>query len=154
MDLIIISVFILGYFLITVEHYIKIDKLIPALAMMAVMWAIVALNHLPVFDINTELLELVPTHIDEAMLHHLGKTAEILVFLLGAMTIVEIIDFFRGFLGIKRLVTTRSKVSLLWIFGFLAFFLSAIIDNLTATIVLITLLQKIVQERNLKSIYG
>ena len=60
MDLIIISVFILGYFLITVEHYIKIDKLIPALAMMAVMWAIVALNHLPVFDINTELLELVP----------------------------------------------------------------------------------------------
>jgi len=154
MDLIIISVFILGYFLITVEHYIKIDKLIPALAMMAVMWAIVALNHLPVFDINTELLELVPTHIDEAMLHHLGKTAEILVFLLGAMTIVEIIDFFRGFLGIKRLVTTRSKVSLLWIFGFLAFFLSAIIDNLTATIVLITLLQKIVQERNLKLWYS
>ena len=79
MDLIIISVFILGYFLIA-WHYIKIDKLIPALAMMAVMWAIVALNHLPVFDINTELLELVPTHIDEAMLHHLGKTAEILVF--------------------------------------------------------------------------
>tara|TARA_B100000575_G_C23131198_1_gene656175 strand:+ start:139 stop:1467 length:1329 start_codon:yes stop_codon:yes gene_type:complete len=154
MDLIIISVFVLGYFLITVEHYIKIDKLIPALAMMAVMWAIVALNHLPVFDINTELLELVPTHIDEAMLHHLGKTAEILVFLLGAMTIVEIIDFFRGFLGIKRLVTTRSKVSLLWIFGFLAFFLSAIIDNLTATIVLITLLQKIVQERNLKLWYS
>ncbi len=154
MDLIIISVFILGYFLITVEHYIKIDKLIPALAMMAVMWAIVALNHLPVFDINAELLELVPTHIDEAMLHHLGKTAEILVFLLGAMTIVEIIDFFRGFLGIKRLVTTRSKVSLLWIFGFLAFFLSAIIDNLTATIVLITLLQKIVQERNLKLWYS
>ena len=129
MDLVLISVFIIGYFLITVEHYIKIDKLIPALAMMAIMWAIVALNHLPVFDINTQLLELVPTHTDEAMLHHLGKTAEILIFLLGAMTIVEIIDFFRGFLGIKRLVTTRSKVSLLWIFGFLAFFLSAIIDN-------------------------
>ena len=154
MDLVLISVFVIGYFLITVEHYIKIDKLIPALAMMAIMWAIVALNHLPVFDINPQLLELVPTHIDEAMLHHLGKTAEILIFLLGAMTIVEIIDFFRGFLGIKRLVTTRSKVSLLWIFGFLAFFLSAIIDNLTATIVLITLLQKIVQERNLKLWYS
>ncbi len=154
MDLVLISVFVIGYFLITVEHYIKIDKLIPALAMMAIMWAIVALNHLPVFDINPQLLELVPTHIDEAMLHHLGKTAEILIFLLGAMTIVEIIDFFRGFLGIKRLVTTRSKVSLLWIFGFLAFFLSAIIDNLTATIVLITLLQKIVQDRNLKLWYS
>ena len=154
MELIIISIFILGYILITVEHYIKIDKLIPALAMMAIMWAVVSLGHLPVFDINTELLQLVPTHIDEALLHHLGKTAEILVFLLGAMTIVEIIDFFRGFLGIKRLVKTRSKVKLLWIFGFLAFFLSAIIDNLTATIVLITLLQKIVEDRKLKLWYS
>mgnify|MGYP001385878825 FL=1 len=154
MELIIISIFILGYLLITVEHYIKIDKLIPALAMMAIMWAVVSLGHLPVFDINTELLQLVPTHIDEALLHHLGKTAEILVFLLGAMTIVEIIDFFRGFLGIKRLVKTRSKVKLLWIFGFLAFFLSAIIDNLTATIVLITLLQKIVEDRKLKLWYS
>ncbi|MFL2639269.1 MAG: sodium:proton antiporter NhaD [Flavobacteriaceae bacterium] len=154
MELIIISIFILGYILITVEHYIKIDKLIPALAMMAIMWAVVSLGHLPVFDINTELLQLVPTHIDEALLHHLGKTAEILVFLLGAMTIVEIIDFFRGFLGIKRLVKTRSKVKLLWIFGFLAFFLSAIIDNLTATIVLITLLQKIVEDKKLKLWYS
>ena len=70
------------------------------------------------------------------------------------MTIVEIIDFFRGFLGIKRLVKTRSKVKLLWIFGFLAFFLSAIIDNLTATIVLITLLQKIVEDKKLKLWYS
>ena len=154
MEIAIISIFVLGYLLITVEHYIKIDKLIPALAMMAIMWAVVSLGHLPVFDINTELLQLVPTHIDEALLHHLGKTAEILVFLLGAMTIVEIIDFFRGFLGIKRLVKTRSKVKLLWIFGFLAFFLSAIIDNLTATIVLITLLQKIVEDKKLKLWYS
>ena len=70
------------------------------------------------------------------------------------MTIVEIIDFFRGFLGIKRLVKTRSKTKILWIFGSLAFVLSAIIDNLTATIVLITLLQKIVKERNLKLWYS
>ena len=154
METIIISIFVLGYLAITLEHSLKIDKLIPALAMMAIMWAIVALNHLPVFDINTQLLELVPTHIDEAMLHHLGKTAEILIFLLGAMTIVEIIDFFRGFLGIKRLVTTRSKVSLLWIFGFLAFFLSAIIDNLTATIVLISILQKVVSDQKLRIWYA
>ena len=87
-------------------------------------------------------------------MHHLGLTAEILIFLLGAMTIVEIIDFFRGFLGIKRLVKTRSKTKILWIFGFLAFVLSAIIDNLTATIVLITLLQKIVKDRNLKLWYS
>ena len=154
MEAVIISVFITGYFLITVEHSIKIDKLIPALAMMGIMWAIIALNHMEVFDINTVTRELDPTHIDEILLHHLGLTAEILIFLLGAMTIVEIIDFFRGFLGIKRLVKTRSKTKILWIFGFLAFVLSAIIDNLTATIVLITLLQKIVKERNLKLWYS
>ena len=154
MEAVIITVFITGYFLITVEHSIKIDKLIPALAMMGIMWAIIALNHMEVFDINTVTRELDPTHIDEILLHHLGLTAEILIFLLGAMTIVEIIDFFRGFLGIKRLVKTRSKTKILWIFGFLAFVLSAIIDNLTATIVLITLLQKIVKERNLKLWYS
>ena len=154
MEVVIISVFIIGYFLITVEHSIKIDKLIPALAMMAIMWAIISLNHMEVFDINTVTRELEPTHIKEILLHHLGLTAEILIFLLGAMTIVEIIDFFRGFLGIKRLVKTRSKTKILWIFGSLAFVLSAIIDNLTATIVLITLLQKIVKERNLKLWYS
>ncbi len=154
MELVIISVFVLGYFLITIEHSIKIDKLIPALAMMAIMWAIIALNHLQVFHINLDLLQLEEAHLEETLLHHLGKTAEILIFLLGAMTIVEIIDFFRGFLGIKRLVKTRSKVKILWIFGFLAFVLSAIIDNLTATIVLITLLQKIVEDKNLKLWYS
>ena len=154
MELIIIAIFILGYFLITIEHSIKIDKLIPALAMMAIMWAIIALNQMEVFDINTVTRELEPTYIKKILLHHLGLTAEILIFLLGAMTIVEIIDFFRGFLGIKRLVKTRSKTKILWIFGSLAFVLSAIIDNLTATIVLITLLQKIVKERNLKLWYS
>jgi len=154
MEIIIISVFVLGYFLITIEHSIKIDKLIPALAMMGIMWAIIALNHMEVFDINTVTRELEPTYIKKILLHHLGLTAEILIFLLGAMTIVEIIDFFRGFLGIKRLVKTRSKTKILWIFGSLAFVLSAIIDNLTATIVLITLLQKIVKERNLKLWYS
>ena len=128
MEAVIISVFIIGYFLITVEHSIKIDKLIPALAMMAIMWAIISLNQMEVFDINTVTRELEPTHIKEILLHHLGLTAEILIFLLGAMTIVEIIDFFRGFLGIKRLVKTRSKTKILWIFGSLAFVLSAIID--------------------------
>ena len=154
MEIILISIFVIGYLLITIEHSIKIDKLIPALAMMGIMWAIIALNHMEVFDINTVTRELDPTHIDEILLHHLGLTAEILIFLLGAMTIVEIIDFFRGFLGIKRLVKTRSKTKILWIFGFLAFVLSAIIDNLTATIVLITLLQKIVKDRNLKLWYS
>ncbi len=154
MEVLIISVFILGYVLITLEHSIKLDKLIPALGMMGILWAIIALNHMEVFDINLELLKLEPTHIEEVLLHHLGKTAEILVFLLGAMTIVEIIDYFDGFAGIKQVIKTRSKVRILWIFGFLAFILSAIIDNLTATIVLITLLQKLVKDRSLKLWYS
>ena len=148
MESIVVIIFILGYLLITLEHNLKIDKLIPALAMMAFLWAIISLWHLPVFDVNTNLRQLEPTHIDEALLHHLGKTAEIIIFLLGAMTIVEIIDYFNGFFTIKTFIKTKSKKKLLWIFAFLAFVLSAIIDNLTATIVLITILQKIVHDRN------
>ncbi|MEM9141356.1 MAG: sodium:proton antiporter NhaD [Bacteroidota bacterium] len=147
METIIIIVFLLGYLAITLEHNLKIDKLIPALAMMAILWAVIALAHLPVFEVNAELKELEPSHLDEMLLHHLGKTAEILVFLLGAMTIVEIIDYFDGFATIKGYIKTRSKRRLLWLFSILAFILSAIIDNLTATIVLITILQKVIRDR-------
>ena len=150
METIIIIVFILGYLAITLEHNLHIDKLIPALAMMAILWAMIALGHLDVFDIDAVNKQLLPTHIEEALLHHLGKTAEILVFLLGAMTIVEIIDYFNGFATIKQFIRTRNKVSLLWIFACLAFVLSAIIDNLTATIVLVTILQKVIHEKTLR----
>lgn len=160
METIIVVIFILGYLAIALEHNLKIDKLIPALAMMAVLWALVA------FGIDTfpnwfdsaghKLIEgfanfsLLERHqlLEETLLHHLGKTAEILFFLLGAMTIVEIIDYFDGFSTIKDFVKTKSKKKLLWIFAFLAFILSSIIDNLTATIVLITILQKIIQDKN------
>src|SRR5690606_32769430 len=87
---------------------------------------------------------------DDILLHHLGKTAEILVFLLGAMTIVEIIDYSDGFATIKGVIKTRSKRKLLWLFAILGFALSAIIDNLTATIVLVTILQKVIKEREVK----
>ena len=148
MEIILVSIFALGYLAITLEHTLKIDKLIPALAMMAILWAIIALGHMPVYEVDTTLKQLVPTHIDEILLHHLGKTAEIIIFLLGAMTIVEIIDYFNGFSTIKSFIKTKSKRSLLWIFAFLAFILSAIIDNLTATIVLITILQKVIIDRD------
>lgn len=147
METIIIIVFLVGYLAITLEHNLKIDKLIPALAMMAILWAIIALTHMPVFEVNAELKELEPSHLDEMLLHHLGKTAEILVFLLGAMTIVEIIDYFDGFATIKGYIKTTSKRKLLWLFSILAFILSAIIDNLTATIVLVTILQKVIKDR-------
>ncbi len=151
---IILILFIGGYLAITLEHTLKIDKLIPALAMMALLWAIIALGHLDVFNVNAELKELEPTHLEEILLHHLGKTAEILVFLIGAMTIVEIIDYFDGFATIKGFIRTKSKVSLLWIFSILGFILSAIIDNLTATIVLITILQKVINDRDTRLWYA
>ena len=147
METLVIAIFILGYLAITLEHNLKIDKLIPALGMMAVSWAVISLGHLPVFEVNTELLELEESHLEEILLHHLGKTSEILIFLIGAMTIVEIIDYFNGFSTIKDFVRTNSRVRLLWIFSILAFILSAIIDNLTATIVLITILRKIIKTR-------
>jgi len=160
MELLVIIIFVVGYLGITLEHNIKLDKLIPALAMMAICWAIVALgidsfsnwfdsaNHV-LIDGFSQLSHQDKMHLaEETLLHHLGKTAEILVFLLGAMTIVEIIDYFNGFSTIKGYVKTNSKKKILWIFSILAFILSAIIDNLTATIVLISILQKIVKKRD------
>ncbi|CAL2103416.1 Na+/H+ antiporter NhaD type [Tenacibaculum sp. 190130A14a] len=159
MESAIILIFVLGYLGITLEHNLKIDKLIPALVMMALCWAMVALgvdSFSNWFDSGKHaLVEGFPglAHEDkmhlmeETLLHHLGKTAEILVFLLGAMTIVEIIDYFDGFSTIKGYVKTKSKKKILWLFSILAFILSAIIDNLTATIVLISILQKIVKKR-------
>ena len=150
MEALLIIIFVLGYLAIALEHNLKIDKLIPALGMMAFLWAIIAVAHLDVFEVNTNTKSLEPHHLEGILLHHLGKTAEILVFLLGAMTIVEIIDYFDGFSTIKSFVKTKSKVKLLWLFTTLAFILSAIIDNLTATIVLITILQKIVKEKEVR----
>ncbi|WP_298759086.1 sodium:proton antiporter NhaD [uncultured Psychroserpens sp.] len=166
MESIIIIVFVLGYLAITVEHSIKIDKLIPALVMMAISWALISLgidsfsqwfdssSHGLVDGFDTLGHEDKMHWMEETLLHHLGKTAEILVFLLGAMTIVEIIDYFDGFSTIKGFIKTKSKKRILWIFGFLAFFLSAIIDNLTATIVLISILQKLISDRSVRIWYA
>ena len=153
-EIIIITVFVLGYLAIAFEHSLKIDKLIPALIMMAVMWGIISYFDLTVFEIDTKNKELMPYKLKSVLNYFLGHTAEILVFLIGAMTIVETVDFFNGFATIKRLIKTKNKVKILWIICFLAFILSAIIDNLTATIVLITILQKLVTDKNLKLWYA
>ncbi|MBL6681051.1 MAG: sodium:proton antiporter NhaD [Flavobacteriaceae bacterium] len=154
METIILVVFVLGYLAIAFEHTLKLDKLIPALIMMAVMWGLISYFDLNVFEIDTKNKELIPEKLKYVLNYFLGHTAEILVFLIGAMTIVETIDFFNGFATIKRLIKTKSKVKILWIICSLAFVLSAIIDNLTATIVLITILQKLVTDKNLKLWYA
>ncbi|MBM3160243.1 MAG: sodium:proton antiporter NhaD [Bacteroidetes bacterium] len=166
MTLLIFTVFVLGYIAITMEHTLKMDKLIPALLMMVACWTLLILgvDNLEIWldpakgvilgsDGEYTVPKLTGDHehrvemINEALLHHFGKTAEILIFLMGAMAIVEMIDFFDGFSSIKGMIKTRSKAKLLWIVSFLAFFLSAIIDNLTATIVLITILRKIISNQ-------
>ena len=160
METLIILIFVVGYLAIALEHNLKLDKLIPALAMMAILWALVAFGietfpnwfnsgaHKLIEGFSSFSLEEKHHLLEETLLHHLGKTAEILFFLLGAMTIVEIIDYFDGFATFKNYIRTKNKKKLLWIFAFLAFILSAIIDNLTATIVLITILQKIINDKN------
>jgi Na+/H+ antiporter NhaD/arsenite permease-like protein len=162
LEIVIVVIFILGYLAITLEHSIKIDKLVPALLMMALVWACIALglNDLTHwFDSDHHMMlekfSQLPVHaehhqeskmewFESTLLHHFGMTCEILIFLVGAMTIVEIIDHFNGFSTIKRFIQTNKKSKLLWIMCILAFILSAIIDNLTATIVLITILRKLV----------
>ena len=163
MEIFIVFVFILGYLAITLEHSIKIDKLVPSLLMMALAWAGIAFGlegFTTWFDMENHQmmagfadLPVVSEHghgepskmavMESTLLHHFGKTCEILIFLIGAMTIVEIVDHFHGFSTIKGYIRTNKKKTLLWIVSILAFVLSAIIDNLTATIVLITILRKL-----------
>jgi len=148
----IIAIFFIGYLCITTEHQIKVDKTISALAMAVICWTILKVFNLDVLEVLNGVL--VPVDIannsnaiDEALRHHLAETSEILFFLIGAMTIVEIIDMHRGFEIIKRMIRTRSKVKLLWIIGVIAFFLSSIIDNLTTTIILITIVRKLIPDQ-------
>jgi Na+/H+ antiporter NhaD/arsenite permease-like protein len=158
MESIIILIFVIGYLSITLEHPLRLDKTVPALIMAALIWAVLAVGFhagwFSVIDTHEQVFNFASGGVEaehgfeNTLLHHLGKTAEILIFLIGAMTIVEIIDLHRGFEVLKGAVRTRSKKKLLWIIGILAFILSAIIDNLTATIVLVTLLRKLIQNKN------
>jgi Na+/H+ antiporter NhaD/arsenite permease-like protein len=160
MTAVLILIFILGYTAITLEHVFRIDKLIPALGMMALSWTIISLgaSHITqwhsVYSGTVEVQSLqymAPTlrlqTINDTLLHHFGKTTEILIFLMGAMAIVEMIDHFHGFSIFQHLIKTQNKSTLLWIIALLAFLLSAIIDNLTATIVLIAILRKIITDK-------
>lgn len=157
MELFLIIVFVLGYIAISIEHTIKINKLIPALLMMGICWASISfgINGITswldpqsseLINISSFGFEKRMVLLEQTLLHHFGKTAEILFFLIGAMAIVEMIDHFEGFNSINRLIKTNKKIALLWIISFIAFFLSAIIDNLTTTIVLITIIRKILHE--------
>jgi Na+/H+ antiporter NhaD/arsenite permease-like protein len=135
MIVIISIIFIVGYLAITLEHPLKVNKAASALITGALCWTVFALmntaEHSP-SDLLTE---------------YLGEVAGILFFLLGAMTIVELIDAHDGFEIITSRIQTTSKKKLVWIVGFITFFLSAVLDNLTTTIVLVSLLRIIMPEK-------
>ena len=125
-------VFIVGYLAIAFEHPLKINKAASALLTGVVCWSIFAL-----WGGNKEM-------ISGELAHHLSEIAGILFFLLGAMVIVELIDAHDGFEVITQTIRTTSKRKLVWIVGILAFFLSAVLDNLTTTIVMVSLLRKLI----------
>ena len=129
-----IAIFVIGYAMIALEHPLKINKSATAVLLAAVIWAVFALFG--------------PGMKDGALIHHLGETAEILFFLLGAMTIVEIVDKHDGFSIITARIITTSKRKLLWIISILTFFMSAVLDNLTTSIVMCALLRKLVADKN------
>lgn len=128
-------IFIIGYLAITLEHSIKIDKAASALFTGVLCWTVYILNQPDKHHIAHQLME------------QLGEISGILFFLLGAMTIVELIDAHDGFQIITDRIKTKNTVKLLWIIGIITFFLSAILDNLTTTIVIVSMLRKIILDR-------
>jgi len=138
----VVLTFFIGYAIIVLEQPLRLDKSIPALLMGTITWALISVGQLEIMGADLHL-----TTLEEGLLHHLGKTAEILFFLLGAMTIVELVDLHKGFSPITNLVRTRNKRTLLWVSASLAFFLSAVLDNLTTTIVMVSFLRKLIPTR-------
>ncbi|HLO45152.1 MAG TPA: sodium:proton antiporter NhaD [Leadbetterella sp.] len=141
MEVLIVLIFIVGYAAIVLEHKLSINKSASALLTGVLCWTIVAL---------------VSTNIEETLHHlneHLSEIASILFFLMGAMTIVELIATYGGFEIITDRISTKSQSGLLWIIAIITFFMSALLDNLTTTIVMATLVSKIVHDSKLRLMY-
>lgn len=129
-----IIIFVIGYLLIACEHTLKINKSTFALIMCGILWTVyVACTHDPNFSQDLQL--------------HLGDTCEILVFLIGAMTIVEHIDRYGGFNFITEHINAKSKKSLMWILAFVTFFMSAVLDNMTTTIIMVMMLHRLIADQ-------
>ena len=168
----IIVIFVVGYFLIALEHPLKVDKTATALVLGMVLWILYALGAqyiVPVVSADHfhHFLAQNPSLTNESLQHqaleyvlsvdvieHLGDITQTLLFLIGAMTIVELVDVHGGFRVITDHISTRNKRKLLWIIAFTTFFMSAILDNLTTTIVMILLLSKLISDKNERWLYA
>ena len=159
-----VIVFVIGYAAIALEHNLNVNKAATALFMGVSLWVIYLIGADTIIGLNnlnfSEFLSLYP-HVSQLpvweqyiqfiaeheIVKYLGEVSEILFFLLGAMTIVEIVDQHGGFNIITDHIHSRKKVRLLWILGFITFFMSAVLDNLTTSIVMIALLRKLIDKK-------
>ena len=157
LTLLIVIVFILGYASIALETFTKVNKAAIALLMFAFCWTLFMLDPAPFVPVemftvgdHNSLVQAVSTLIER----HLGSTSTTLFFLMGAMTIVEVVDQNGGFNFVRDVMKTKSKRALLWRIAFMTFFLSAILDNLTTSIVMIMILRKLVADKNDRMLYA
>lgn len=140
MEMFVVLVFVLGYIAIAFEHPIKVNKTASALLTGVLCWTIYALNG--------------SGHVSEELAHHLSKIAEILFFLLGAMTIVELVDAYQGFRLITDKIQTKDPKKLLWLISWVTFFLSSILDNLTTAIVMVSLIRKLIPNKEMRLFFA
>ena len=152
LTILIVAVFCIGYLCIALESLTKVNKAAIALLMCVLCWTLLMLDPMSYYPslLGSDVMH----HISEVIEHHLGDAAGTLFFLMGAMTIVEIVDSNGGFNFVRDAIKTRSKRKLMWRMAFMTFFLSAILDNLTTSIVMIMVLRKLVQSRNDRLIYA
>ncbi len=172
MTAIIIAIFIIGYLCIALEHPLKVDKTATALVLGMLLWVLYtvgAAEYVPALQ-GTHFEQFLSEHpslvtesvgrqaieyiINVDIVEHLGDIAQTVLFLLGAMTIVELIDVHDGFTVITNSINTRGRRRLLWVLAWVTFFLSAILDNLTTTIVMLTLLRKFVPHKQERWLYA
>ena len=152
LTILIVTIFCIGYLYIALESVTKINKAAIALLMCVFCWTLLMMG--PGAYYPEVAADSVLHHIAEVIEHHLGDAAGTLFFLMGAMTIVEIVDSNGGFNFVRDTLKTRSKRKLMWRMAFMTFFLSAILDNLTTSIVMIMVLRKLVQNREDRLIYA
>lgn len=163
-----IILFVVGYLCIALEHPLKVNKAAFALFLGVMMWVLYVIAGEGIFDITHytagfeefkadhpnsahPFIDFLTTH---ELIHHLGDIAEILFYLMGAMTVVELIDTYQGFTIITDHIKTTNKVRLLWILSFITFFFSAVLDNLTTAIVMVSLLRKLIPDKHDRWFFG
>ena len=171
MEFIIIIVFVIGYLAIAFEHPIKINKTASALVTAVICWTIFTVSDAPETLLNStryidflhELGEKAGTlspeeihleYVSESLGHHLDEIAQILFFLMGAMTIVELVDAHHGFKFITDRIKTKNPIMLLWVVCIVAFFLSSVLDNLTTTIVMVSLIRKLIPDKEMRLFFA